>query len=78
MSTLTPDYALVRQDIKSILPNMDWDDSCFIGPVLIRLSWHASGTYNRSNNTGGSQGATMRFEPEKSDPENAGLEHARK
>ena len=31
------DYDMVRQDIKLILPNIDWDDSCFLGPVFLRL-----------------------------------------
>jgi hypothetical protein len=34
------------------------------GPVFLRLAWHASGTYDVSTNTGGSNYATMRFEPE--------------
>lgn len=71
------DYEAVRHDIKMILPNMDWDDSCFLGPVFVRLSWHSSGTYDKVSGTGGSNGATMRFKPESSNPENAGLDHAR-
>lgn len=30
------------------------------GPVLVRLAWHASGSYDKASNTGGSNGATMR------------------
>jgi catalase (peroxidase I) len=71
------DYDAVRQDIKMILPNTDWDDSCFLGPVLVRLSWHSAGTYDKASGTGGSVGATMRFKPESADPENAGLDDAR-
>ena len=37
----------------------------------MRLAWHSSGTYDAATGTGGSNGATMRFEPEISDPENA-------
>jgi hypothetical protein len=36
-ATQPGDYDLVRQDIKLILPNIDWDDSCFLGPVFLRL-----------------------------------------
>lgn len=50
----------------------DYDDGS-IGPVLVRLAWHASGTYDVKSKTGGSNGATMRFEPEIKDPANAGL-----
>ena len=66
----------VRADIKAILNNSKWDDGS-LGPVLVRLAWHASGTYDRKSSTGGSNGATMRFEPESNDGANAGLQHAR-
>ena len=48
----------IRNEIKSILPTPDWDDSCFLGPAFIRLSWHASGTFDAHSKTGGSNGAT--------------------
>ena len=31
-----------------------------LAPVLVRLAWHASGTYDKNDNTGGSNYATMR------------------
>eukprot|EP01084_Bolivina_argentea_P250487 419682_1 len=70
------DYTAVRKDIAEILDDYEWDDSSW-GPVLIRLAWHASGTYCEKDDTGGSNGATMRFTPECDDGANAGLEHAR-
>lgn len=42
-------------------------------PIILRLAWHASGTFDKTNSSGGSDGATMRFEPESTDDANAGL-----
>lgn len=45
-------------------------------PMAIRLAWHASGTWDQSDSSktqGGSNGATMRFEPESNHGANAGL-----
>jgi cytochrome c peroxidase len=36
----------------------DYDDGSF-APVILRLAWHASGTYDKETGTGGSNGATM-------------------
>ena len=38
---------------------------------------HSSGTYDAETDTGGSNGAGMRYESEGGDPANAGLQHAR-
>ncbi|EPZ32736.1 mitochondrial putative cytochrome c peroxidase [Rozella allomycis CSF55] len=70
-------YTAVENAIRSILKNNSYDDGS-IAPVLVRLAWHASGTYDpRSPCPGGSNGATMRYAPESTDGANAGLEHAR-
>jgi cytochrome c peroxidase len=58
------------------LDNLDYDDGSY-GPVLVRLAWHASGTYNKADGTGGSNHATMRFDPEAAHGANAGLRTAR-
>jgi catalase (peroxidase I) len=31
------------------------------GPLLVRLAWHSSGSYDEASKTGGSNGATMRY-----------------
>lgn len=54
----------------------DYDDGSY-GPVLVRLAWHCSGTYDKESNSGGSNGATMRFAPESNHGANAGLDKAR-
>ncbi|WFD06916.1 cytochrome-c peroxidase [Malassezia vespertilionis] len=71
------DFDAVRQDVRSILKKKDYDHGS-IGPVLVRLAWHASGTYSKEDDTGGSNGAGMRYEEEGGDPANAGLQEARK
>ena len=53
------DYESVRKDIAKILPKPGYDDDS-LGPLLVRLAWHASGTYDKESGTGGSSGAGMR------------------
>jgi cytochrome c peroxidase len=45
--------------------------------TMIRLAWHAAGTYSCTEKNGGSNGALQRFEPECSWGANAGLKLAR-
>lgn len=70
------DYAAVKAEIAERLDNDDWDDGSY-GPILVRLAWHASGTYCCKTGDGGSNSATMRFSPESDFGANAGLGHAR-
>ncbi|KAL3473561.1 heme peroxidase [Aspergillus californicus] len=71
------DYQKVYDAIADRLANeTDYDDGSY-GPVLVRLAWHASGTYDKETGTGGSNGATMRFAPESDHGANAGLKVAR-
>jgi len=72
----TVDYEAVYKDIAAILDNNDYDDGSY-GPVFVRLAWHAAGTYNKADNSGGSNGATMRHSPESGHGANAGLKVAR-
>ena len=71
------DYQKVYNEIASRLEEKDDYDDGSYGPVLVRLAWHASGTYDKETKTGGSNGATMRFAPEGDHGANAGLKHAR-
>ncbi|KAG8931329.1 heme peroxidase [Tulasnella sp. 419] len=70
------DYQKVYNKIASILDVEGYDDGSY-GPVLVRLAWHASGTYDKETGTGGSNYATMRFEPESLHAANNGLNVAR-
>lgn len=62
----------VRAEVSAAIVNQKAN----VCPFTVRLAWHASGTYDKndpSTQAGGSNGATMRFEPEISDDANAGL-----
>jgi len=71
------DYQAVYNEIASRLEEKDDYDDGSYGPVLLRLAWHCSGTYDKETGTGGSNGATMRFAPESDHGANAGLSAAR-
>lgn len=72
------DFQSVYDEIASKLKKFpDYDHKQGYAPVLCRLAWHTSGTYRRSDNTGGSYIGSMIYAPELSDPENNGLEVAR-
>lgn len=65
-SPVIHDYQSVYNDVANLLDGDDaenYDDGSF-GPILVRLAWHAAGTYDVISGTGGSNGATMRFPPE--------------
>lgn len=70
-------YQNVYNAIAQKLIDVDDYDYGSYGPLLVRLAWHNSGTYNQndvSDRKGGSFAGTMRFKPEQTDPANAGLE----
>ncbi|KAL3484334.1 heme peroxidase [Aspergillus germanicus] len=47
------DYQKVYNEIARLLAEMDEYDDGSYGPVVLRLSWHASGTYDKTTGTGG-------------------------
>lgn len=71
------EYQAVYNEIAKLLQEKDEYDDGSYGPVLLRLAWHASGTYDKATGTGGSNGATMRFAPESQHGANNGLINAR-
>ncbi|WVR06298.1 cytochrome c peroxidase, mitochondrial [Kwoniella sp. DSM 27419] len=70
------DYQKVYNRIAEELEKEGYDDGS-LAPVFVRLAWHSSGTYNKEDNTGGSNYATMRFKPESEHGANNGLNIAR-
>jgi cytochrome c peroxidase len=72
------DYQAVYDAIaEKLIDENEYDDGSY-GPVVLRLGWHASGTYDAETGTGGSNGATMRFAPEKDHGANSGLAAGRR
>jgi len=73
------DVSAIRKDIITAIDADDEirDNGTSIAPTLIRLAWHACGTFSAQDNTGGCNGATMRFQPESAWGANAGLKKAR-
>eukprot|EP00729_Bicosta_minor_P013729 gene13729-29273_t len=61
--------AALKSEIRSALINRK-ANAC---PMAVRVAWHSSGTFDKSDSSGGSNGGTMRFEPEITDDANAGL-----
>lgn len=72
------DYQRVYNDIAiKARDEDDADQGAGRSGLLVRLAWHALGTYLRATGKGGSYGGGMIFPPEQSDPGNAGLETGR-
>jgi cytochrome c peroxidase len=73
------DLAKVRESIVTTIEEDQekrGDGTSLLG-TFIRLAWHCSGTFSKDDNSGGSNGARMRFDPEASWGANAGLKVAR-
>ncbi|MCR9255270.1 MAG: catalase/peroxidase HPI [Alphaproteobacteria bacterium] len=75
------DYQGVWNDVKALMTDsQEWwpADWGHYGGLMIRLSWHAAGTYRLGDGRGGAGTGNIRFEPLNSWPDNASLEKARR
>lgn len=75
------DFATLKQDLLALMTDsQEWwpADWGHYGGLMIRLSWHAAGTYRIADGRGGAATGNQRFAPINSWPDNVNLDKARR
>ena len=75
------DVNALKKDVFAVMTaSQDWwpADYGHYGPLFIRMTWHAAGTYRIGDGRGGGGMGAQRFAPTNSWPDNANLDKARR
>jgi catalase-peroxidase len=75
------DYFALKKDLLALMTDsQDWWPADFghYGPQIIRMSWHAAGTYRTADGRGGGGRGQQRFAPLDSWPDNVNIDKSRR
>ena len=75
------DYKALKKDMADLMTqSQDWwpADWGHYGGLMIRMAWHAAGTYRTADGRGGANTGNQRFAPLNSWPDNGNLDKARR